>query len=382
MGSPPLRPERRTRRLGLAAAVLAPVVLLCACDEQTYPTAANTEAPPPAPAQELMGAPEGAPPTAEVPPATAEVPPPPPAPYASMAPIPNPGARGSEPYYEDRRVHGRYGVADEAPVEAAPAPRTALRRHRRPRVYAAATAAPAVRAPAPQIRPSLKAGPAPTPYPGTRTAAAKAPLAAAPAAGDPAQRLAALSASLTPVFARTAVLAVPANLKADTPVDVSLTVPEGFFAKLKDQAAAQGVADMAASASLTAKLAGSGYGVMPAEPQTQPLASGRGTVFHWVVTPAPGGRGPLQAEVSTTLLGDGAHVVPLGSVRAGASPSGMTFPRVLGASLLILIGAGVLAWLFRARNPSPTTSAFARRHAIRTAPPLDLSPDPPPKERI
>ena len=105
-----------------AALSIAGLVALSGCDERPYPSSSNTAPPAAAPPADLMGAPSGAspyvapspPPPAYAPPPTAYAPPPAPSyetgAVVAMAPIPNPGAPGSDEYYggRRRRVHGHY----------------------------------------------------------------------------------------------------------------------------------------------------------------------------------------------------------------------------------------------------------------------------------
>jgi hypothetical protein len=51
-------------------------------------------------------------------------------------------------------------------------------------------------------------------------------------------------------------------------------------------------------------------------------------------------------------------------------------PRVIGASLLVLIAALVVAWLARGRGPTrPASARRASRRAARGGRPLDMSAD-------
>ena len=442
-----------TEKFGRAAAMTAASLMvlsgaLSACEERPYQPS-HSAAPAPRPPADLMGAPDRspyaappvvqpyAPPTAYAPPSTYPSPAYSTPAYPSssydtsavvaMAPIPNPGAPGSEPYYggDHGRVHHRYEAAPVAPLadtyvkspygEGHPAP------GRRP---AYAYSAPAPVAPKPVYTPPkpatyAKAAPAPVPVPPkapstvatttttiahksaavaaaagaaasvaavdaqhaakaavqtakARTAAPPAPVPAPSA--DRTANLASLQTTLTDAIGKGAVLTAPASFVANKPVDVSLTVPADFADTLRGDAQKLGLADAAASVNMTALLSGDGFSVTPDDTQSAPLVTGEPTQFHWTVTAMADAKGPLHADVGADLLGGGSDKLALGSVQKASGMGLKLTPRVIGASLLVLIAALVVAWLARGRG-GPTRSAEARRasrRAARGGRPLDM----------
>jgi hypothetical protein len=397
-----------------AAAILSATGLLAlsACNEQPYPSPTHSEAPPSPPA-ELMGAPDqGSPYTAAAPVMESDAPAPPyraSAPSVdydrgaviAMAPIPNPGDPGSEGYYGDyhgRRRHydGRpaYTVRDTAatspygeghPVpgrhptyaSAAYPPPT----YTRAQVHGKATSAPVATNAAPfnahasTVKTATVSAPPrlPAVVAVTDKGAAAAGGAAAPA-GDRATRLASFQAALTDVVGKSGMLTAPASFTANQPADVSLVLPHDFADTLRGEAKKDGLSDAAASVNMTALLSGDGFAVTPADIQSAPLTVGQTTEFHWTVTAQPGAKGPLHADVGADLLGGGSDKLSLGSVQKTADLGVKLTPRVVGASLLVLIAALVVAWLARGRGPTRAAAARrAARRAARGGRPLDMT---------
>ena len=92
------------------------------------------------------------------------------------------------------------------------------------------------------------------------------------------------------------------------------------------------------------------------------------------MTAQAGAKGPLHADVSADLLGGGSDKLSLGSVQSAGMGVKLT-PRIIGAALLVLIAALVVAWLARSRAPTRSASARrASRQAARTSPSLDVDP--------
>ncbi len=191
------------------------------------------------------------------------------------------------------------------------------------------------------------------------------PSTASAGADDRVQHLKDLQAALTAAVAKQAVLKKPVTFTAGQPADVSLSLPAGFAETVRDAAAKTGLTDAAASVNLTAILSGDGYTAVPDETQSQPLTVGQPVEFHWTVTAAPNAKGPLHADVGADLLGAGSDSLALGSVQGAAKGGFHLTPQVLGAALLVLIVAVLVAWLSSGRNSGPTRSAAARRAARR-----------------
>jgi hypothetical protein len=210
--------------------------------------------------------------------------------------------------------------------------------------------------------------------------AAPAPAAPAPTpapAGDRATHLATLQTVLTDSVGKTAILTAPARFTANQPADVSLTIPAAFHDTLAAEAQKDGLGDAAASVNMTALLSGDGFAVTPDDTQSVQLTAGQPTEFHWTVTAQPGAKGPLHADVGADLLGGGSDKLSLGSVQKAAGMGIKLTPRVIGASLLVLIAALVVAWLARGRGPTrPATARRASRRAARGGRPLDMTATP------
>jgi hypothetical protein len=192
--------------------------------------------------------------------------------------------------------------------------------------------------------------------------------------GDRATRLASLQAALTDAVGKSGMLTAPASFTANQPVDVSLVLPANFADTLRGEAQKDGLGDAAASVNMTAILSGDGFAVTPDDTQSSPLTTGQPTEFHWTVTAQPGAKGPLHADVGADLLGGGSDKLSLGSVQKTADLGVKLTPRVIGASLLVLIAALVVAWLARGRGPTRSASARrAARREARSSRPLDMT---------
>ena len=201
-----------------------------------------------------------------------------------------------------------------------------------------------------------------------------APAPAPAPSGDRATNLASLQTTLTDAVGKTAVLTAPTSFTANQPSDVTLTIPAGFGDTLKGAAQKDGLGDAAASVNMTAILSGDGFSVTPDDTQSVPLAIGQPTKFVWTVTAQTGAKGPLHADVGADLLGGGSDKLSLGSVQKSAGMGIKLTPRVIGASLLVLIAALVVAWLARGRGPTRSATARrASRRAARGGRPLDMS---------
>lgn len=364
--------KRDMSRIAIQAAAAMAALALAACGAQPYPEPSEAPPPPPPPTA-LMGEP---------------VPPPPPPPteqaYQSsgpviiaMAPIPNP----PEAPRRSRRVRQRaetapsYRYVEPArPRAAAPARPAYQSGTVQPRATAKAAPAPA---PAAKVAPKgtvAKVAPAPKiakPAPAPKLGAAPA-LKTAPGAapegnvtsplGDRATRLAALEMSLAEAVAKGAKLTVPA-LTANTPADVTLTLPAEFADTVRDEAAKNELSDAAAAVNITSVLSGEGFTVTPDAAQSQPLVAGAPTEFHWSVTSATPDEKALHADVGADLIGAASDKLNLGSVTSASGGFKLT-PRVLGIAILVLIAALVVAGLARGRG-GPSRSASARRNARR-----------------
>ncbi len=203
------------------------------------------------------------------------------------------------------------------------------------------------------------------------------PPAATPApapSGDRATNLASLQTTLTDAVGKTAILTAPASFTANQPADVTLTIPAGFGDNLKATAQKDGLGDAAASVNMTAILSGDGFSVTPDDTQSVPLAIGQPTKFVWTVTAQSGAKGQLHADVGADLLGGGSDKLALGSVQKSAGMGIKLTKKVVGASLLVLIAALVVAWLARGRGPTrPASARRASRRAARGGRPLDMS---------
>ena len=385
----------------VAAASVAALAALAGCEERPYPAPSHTPPPTAEPSADLMGAPASAPPPAAGAPAYAPppyAPTPPPSGYdtgavVAMAPIPNPGEGPSE-YYDGpphHRLHARYSETGSEAETAARSPYGEGRSAGVRRSQALASQAEPAQGFVPP-RPPMTAQAAPAPAPTGKSHKHKggAPAAVASAAavgavhskhaaastnaaaptGDRTANLAALQTALTDAIGKTAMLAAPARFTPNQPTDVSLTVPASFADTLRNEAQKDALSDAAASANMTAVLAGDGFAVLPADTQSTPLASGQPTEFHWTVTAQPGAKGPLHADVGANLLGAGSDALVLGSVQKASGRSATLAPRIIGASLLVLIAALVVGWLARARRPVAARGATGR--VTREGRPLDM----------
>lgn len=346
------------RRLALLAAMLACASPLAACGRHDA-VPAEALPPPPASSEPLAGAPDG--PSAPPPPVSAptDYAPPLDAPSAAppaasglvaMAPIPNPPER--EPRL---RTSVRHHHRAPAFLEAR---RPRRGRHARRVGPRARSALVRPHAAAQTHRPSATRSVA-----AHRPKAAPAHLAVRPAAatdaGPRADRIASLQTALGGEIARTAKLDVPA-FEAGKAAAVTLTVPAGFADTLRTEAGRLALSDDAASANLTARLAGDGYTVLPGDAQAQPLQAGQPTRFQWTVTAEPHARGPLQAQVGASLLGGGADQLDLGAVKAPPSGAGMGW-RAVGGGLLALLGVLAVALFARNRDRRDAAPAEVRR---------------------
>jgi hypothetical protein len=212
--------------------------------------------------------------------------------------------------------------------------------------------------------------------------AAPPPVTPAPApvvTGDRTTRLAGLQTALTDAIGKSAILTAPARFTANQPADVSLTIPATFAEALRSEAQKEGLSDAAASVTMTAILSGDGFAVTPDDTQSAPLTEGQPTEMHWTVTAQPGAKGPLHADIGADLLGGGSDKLSLGSVQKAAGLGVKLTPKVIGATLLVLIAALVVAWLARGRGPTrPAAARRASRRAARGGRPLDMSSDPAP----
>jgi hypothetical protein len=209
-------------------------------------------------------------------------------------------------------------------------------------------------------------------------AAVPAPPAAKPAAApttnttDRSTRLAALQSALTDAVSKGAVLTTPPRFTANTPADVTLTVPAGFYDTLHKEAEKNGLTDSAASVNMTAVLSGEGFSVTPDETQSVPLTVNQPTEFRWTVTAQPGAKGPLHADVGADLLGGGSDTLALGSVQKAGGFGPKLTPAIIGWAILVLVAALVVAWLARGRGPTRSASARRASRQARGARPLDM----------
>lgn len=247
----------------VALATGAACAALAACS----PPAPQESAPPPPPAPEAPPPPlAGGPPPA----------PPPTTTVVTMAPIPNPGdlspadrRRIYGPGHHGRRIERVYGAA---PVHAS---------HPAPVVHAAA--------PAPVVAHAAPPPPAPV---------------AAPV-GAPPSKLVQLQTAVGQTVAQGSNLAVSPDIAQGKPGGVSLSLPANLLDVLRDQAAKFGFKRAARKADVSATLSGDGYAVTPNGAQTQALKSGQAAQFAWQVTPGQNANGPLRAQVSASLKGQG-----------------------------------------------------------------------------
>ena len=175
--------------------------------------------------------------------------------------------------------------------------------------------------------------------------------------GSEADRYQSLEKTLKDAFANGAQLQAPAHMEANQPADVTLTVPADFDQTVQSEAGKVGLATAMATVNLVGVLSGDGYTIVPADPQTLPLAQGQATVFHWKVTPTGAGRGALTAAVKATAAGDN-HTLDLGSKSTG---SGAATGRVVGIGLLALIALVLLGWAAQRRRPNLAKGATKPR---------------------
>jgi hypothetical protein len=304
----------------------------------------------------------------------------------SMAPIPNPPER-PHGYGHRRQRHRVWMRAYPAPAYApAPMPRPHHHHHRHahpvlvapfpaaprhPAVHAAPhPSAPSAAAPATSRAPTQLTKPtAPDHHRRHHHAAAQAqsaPATAAAASGGPtnsttsgseADRYQALGKSLKDDFAATAQLQAPDHMEVNQGYDVTLTLPADFAQTVQSEAGKQGLASELSSLNLTATLSGDGYTVVPADPQTLPLAQGQATVFRWKVTPTAASRGALSATVKAAAPGAN-HALDLGAKATGASAGA---GRLLGIGLLAVVALGLLGWAAQRRRPSGPSGASKPR---------------------
>ena len=255
----------------------------CAALAGCSPSAPQEEAPPP-PAQQAPP-----PPLAGGPPAKHMQAPQPT--VVTMAPIPNPGDLSPQ---ERRRIygpghhhawriqHGHVLAHTAGPVHAAlPAP-----------VVAAAPVAKPVAAPA-------------------------APVV------NPPSKLVQLQNAVGPVVAQGSNLAVSPDIAQGKPGGVALTLPPNLLDMLRAEAEKFGFKRAARHADVAATLSGDGYAVTPPGPQTQALKSGQAAHFAWQVTPGQSATGPLRAEVSASLKGQGApKLLSLATLQSAVAQAG------------------------------------------------------------
>lgn len=207
-------------------------------------------------------------------------------------------------------------------------------------------------------------------------APAAKPAAAAGNSADRSTRLAATQSALTDAISKGAVLTTPPRFTANTPADVTLTVPAGFYDTVHKEAEKNGLTDAAASVNMTAVLSGDGFSVTPDETQSVPLTVGQPTEFRWTVTAQPGAKGPLHADVGADLLGSGSDTLALGSVQKAGGFGPKLTPAIIGWAILVLIAALVVAWLARGRGPTRSSTARRASRAARSgARPLDMGTD-------
>jgi hypothetical protein len=212
-------------------------------------------------------------------------------------------------------------------------------------------------------------------------AAVKPPVAASPksattapplaAPQDRAAKLAGLQTALTQALAKAAAFKAPERFTAGVPAEVVLEVPAEFGDVVLSEAQKAGLSDVAAAVNLTAVLSGDGFSVTPSEMAAQPLMAGQPTKFTWLVTAMRNAKGPLHADMGADLSGAGAESLDLGSLKV-ADGAGRLSPRLIGATLLVLIAALVVGWLARGRKAPPA----AKRPAAASPPP---TPAPEPK---
>ena len=304
--------------LALALALLT----LPGCEQRPYPKPPQDPAPPAA-AAELMGAPEPPPPAQPVVPT-------PPSPAQAAAPDAAPRTDQSE-----------------ATPPVAASSRPAMMPHRSPALPV----------------------PGADPAPAVRPAAAPAPPVLAGQPADPAfdrgAAIATFQAAALKALNQGAQLTLPAKIEVDQPFQVSLVLPTGFTAAIRQSASATGLTPADAALDVTAALTGSGFRIEPLEPQSQPLLAGQPTVFHWTVTATAKRHGSLRADICAAAPA-GSQPICIGPVLA-AKPGLHLNSQALGAALLALIVGLVLVWLSRGQRTPPSRSVAARRAAREAA---------------
>ena len=134
-------------------------------------------------------------------------------------------------------------------------------------------------------------------------AATPAQAAAAPAV-DLATQLGQLTTAVAEVM-KGARLDVPPAISSGGEAKVVLTLPPQLLDSARASAAQAGLGPAARKVFVTAKLAGQGYDINPAEEQTARLEAGEPTVFIWDVKPSSTPGGVLTADMTGSLQGDG-----------------------------------------------------------------------------
>lgn len=252
----------------------------------------------------------------------------------AMAPIANPEEpsarrRAERPVAEDgeaERPPVRHVIAERPRVEgprverARPVPTAASRPTvvrsappakpaQRPAASKTAPVAPASLAPktvskAPTLQPV-----APPAKPATALAKAPTPDIApvvqptAPPAAKPAPNVEALQAAVASAATSGAVLATAESLKTGKEGQVTLSLPATLGDLIKAQAAKLGLARPAAKVSAYAELEGAGYDVVPAGRQTAEVKPGEPATFAWQVKPTKDAQGALTTRFGASLDG-------------------------------------------------------------------------------
>ena len=311
--------------LALAIALLT----LPGCEQRPYPKPPQDPAPP-ASAAELMGAPE---------------PPPPAQPTVSTPPAPAQASASD--------VAPRTDLPESTPP--APAPNRAEMTPPR---------SPAL--PVPGSNPARTVGPAAIDA-NPAVSTAQPVLAGQPAdpAFDRGAAIATFQAAALKALNQGAQLTLPAKVEMDQPFQVSLFLPTGFAAAIRQSASATGLTPADAALDITAALTGSGFRIEPLEPQSQPLLAGQPTVFHWTVTAIAKRHGSLRADICAAVPA-GSQPICIGPVLA-ARPGFHPNSQTLGAALLALIVGLVVVWLSRGQRTPPSRSIAARRAAREAA---------------
>lgn len=316
-----------------------------------------------------------------------------PLPPGTMAPIPNPPERARAPR-APRGDSGLMGapppvrVAPRRPVRApavtAPPPIAAGPVARAPIAPATPTARPAPAAPR---APASTAAPATTPAPsasasGSTGAASTAVAdAAGPTSASRPQTLDQAAETLRGRVESEARLETPATWTAGQTAEVRLRFPEGFAQEVANATA--GAAGPGASTELSATLAGDGYRIEPAGPQSI-SADGAANGIVWRVTPSRADPGPLRATVEASApVAGGRRVLPLGEVGDRPTSGGFSLSPTLGWILALLAAAALVFWIATRRPGGNGDSAEDRRRRRRRAEqnamagtqPFDFRPD-------